>query len=314
MAIVGVYSGDEYMALPRPVHPWLIEGILPTSAMLTIYGKPKASKSMVGLQLASAVANPAVDEVLGHSVLDHGLVYYIQLDTPRSIWAERFCTLKTAGWCFSRVYVTDPDSESLPFPFDMSINGSDWITQKLHELPEFPKLVVLDTVREAHSGDENDSGQMKRLVALCQHIVRPAALMLIAHARKSNGDREDDLMDGARGSSYVAGRADVVMRIDHVSEHKRRMLYGGRKTDEASFLLDKARDTGILSIADDAVVTARKVMKAHPTWGASEVARAVQDEHKGKTFQACRMIVARIKRGVEDRISLRKDENGAEDD
>jgi hypothetical protein len=113
-----------------------------------------------------------------------------------------------------------------------------------------PVLTIIDTLREVHGGDENDSTTMRNVIAHLVDACRPSAIMLLSHSRKDSmmtvsGD--DDMMDQGRGSSYVAGRMDVVMKLT-----QKRLMFKGRATGQTIESVFQDPQTGLVFIQPEA--------------------------------------------------------------
>ncbi len=69
-------------------------------------------------------------------------------------------------------------------------------------------LVVIDTLRESHTGDENSSQDTARLNRAIQRIVTSGAAVDVVHHSGVAGERP-------RGSTALFGNADVVMKVEN---------------------------------------------------------------------------------------------------
>ena len=255
----GFVSVETYLTLECPGGTWVIEDLLPVGGYLNIYGEPKAGKSMIAAELTSAISTPAVDEMLGFPVRKHGLVAYFQLDTPRAIWQMRFRNLKKKGYRFDHVYMCDKHLVGKT-KFDIQLEGVKWLHEALCELPEFPLVVVIDTLRKTHNGDENSSSVMKDVIEKMEEAARPAAIILISHAKKRQGmEEESSLNNDSRGSSYVPGEMDANMKVDHGS-----FVFASRTAAEARYQSHKNAVDGEVTITDPLIKEARKLIREHP--------------------------------------------------
>lgn len=283
-------AGPAYVALPRGGGAWVIEDLLPVGGLLNIFGQPKKGKSYLSLQLAQAIADDSIDDVLGFPVLTHGPVAYLQLDTPRGIWAERIETLRGLGNSFAGVHFAD--SELVPYPFNIMGEGFGWIQQNLRMIAPYPLTVIVDTLREAHAGDENDSGHMRNVINLLVEAIRPASMILLTHARKewSNGDSLSggDLMSENRGSSYVAGRMDCVLKVSDTS-----LQYQGRTVGEARVVVSRA-ESGLFVVADNFDRVARDLIDRMTGESQVAIAKVLQEQFPKKSLEACRSMVRRL--------------------
>ena len=265
-----------YQALPKAPQPWVIDKLIPMGGLVNLYGKPKTGKSYLALSLAQAIVNGEADWC-GYSIVAPGPVAYLQIDTPREEWSGRLTKLALRPRPETDLWIAD--MWQVPeFPFNI-LNPQQtelrWLKQSIAAIN--PVLTIIDTLREVHSGDENDSTTMRNVIAHLVDACRPSAILLLSHARKdsmltANGD--DDMMDQARGSSYVAGRMDVVMKLT-----QKRLIFKGRATGQTVETVLQDPKTGLVVIepskGDDAalrnLVTA---LKAELPKGASQTALA----------------------------------------
>lgn len=236
-----ILSGNEFMALPSSPSTWLIEPLLPTGGALLLYGDPKVGKSFAALQLADAITNG--DTWLGFATRK-AKVAYLQLDTPRNVWQDRMRTLVVKGHLASLPDMYFADRESLnAWPFDI-LNPEHLITLRDELQALKPDLVIMDTLRESHSADENDSTEMQKAIAALVAATQPAALCLISHSRKPSQDDGFSLMNDNRGSSYVVGRMDAIVRFTPKTAR-----VSGRSIEEHSLDLERL-DSGFWEIAN----------------------------------------------------------------
>src|SRR5438874_371179 len=194
-----IVLGSDYLKLPRSPETWLVEGLLPVGGALLLFGDPKVGKSFAALQLACCLVSGV--EWLGFPIPQPQPVVYVQLDTPRTLWADRVQQLGSSGHPVDAVHFADRETLGTN-PFDiLDPEHFKLLTTSLASIR--PGAVIIDTLRESHSGDENDSTEMQSVVAHLDAAVKPAALILISHARKSNPEMGYSLMNDSRGSNYV---------------------------------------------------------------------------------------------------------------
>lgn len=277
---------DDYLALPHAPESWIIQDLLPVGGSMNVYGKPKAGKSFLCLQMAEAIADPSKPEFLGYPILTHGPVIYLQADTPRGLWRLRIIDFFTSkGRPLKNVYFAD--KEIIPYPFDIADKAGTnrkWLADAVKEVN--PVAVFIDTLREVHMGDENDSGHMQIVVNALAEACRPAAIVLISHSRKTTPDGAHDLMNEGRGSSYTSGRMDSIMKVTNS-----KLYFQGRSIPETSLAIEA---TPLFSIAD--VVTPRlvEIMKANPHLGMSGLVPIVLKDIPTLSPEAARSRLRRL--------------------
>lgn len=280
-----ILSGAEYLALPRESETWLLKYLLPVGGAMTLYGDPKIGKSYAAIQLALALTG-AETHWMEFPVVTVGAVVYVQLDTPRSLWASRLEQLQATGEPIGQLHLADRETLNT-WPFDILLPSHfELLLEAVKQIA--PIAVVIDTVREAHSGDENDSTTMRNVIAALVAATQPAALILISHARKPNGDYPPDLMTDQRGSSYVVGRMDAIVRFT-----KKRLYYSGRAIEEGSMKISR-QDSGFWEVDNSEWMIHVKAVLADPSLTSLRQRAASLATHTGKGEEACRSALRRL--------------------
>lgn len=294
-----ILSGADYLALPRAPQTWLVENMLPTGGNMLLYGDPKVGKSYAALQLAVCLATGT--DWLGFSIPHPHNVVYIQLDTPRTLWADRMDKLVEAGIPVDLVYQADRETlDAHPFDilepkhFAKLVGDLSQLSTKSDEGQEVyvePGAVIIDTLREAHSGDENDSTEMQEVIAHLEAAVKPAALILISHSRKSNPEIGMSLMNDNRGSNYIVGRMDAICRFSHKT-----MRVTSRSLEEHSIDIER-RDDGTWELPgpDPLQVEASRLLQAGGT-SVREMSRTLHTLFPSRSESACRAILRRLQK------------------
>jgi hypothetical protein len=277
-----IVRGSDYLALPRSAETWLVQPLLPVGGSLLLYGDPKVGKSFAGLQLACALATGG--EWLGFRAPSPCRVVYIQLDTPRSLWADRVQNLKSSGFPTDEVWFADRETLRT-WPFDILAQSHQSMLHKsLADIS--PDVVIIDTLREAHRGDENDSTDMQNVLSHLTAVVKPAALIVVAHGKKVAADQSTSLINDNRGSNYVVGAVDTICHFT-----KSGMEVGGRAIEEQFIELARLPNyTWVLTERERLKNLARDVMRD----GGSlrEKARTLAAK-SGKTEAACLSLLHR---------------------
>ena len=203
-------SLNDYITLPKPEIPWIWRGILPAGGSTLVYGDPKIGKSFLILKLAEAVASKTIDSYLGLDIMTRGPVLYIQLDTPRSLWASGYIPVVAEPTARDNIFILDKEMPDVPKMFDIRLSScQDWLRREVDM--RCPTFVIIDTIRRMHKGDENDSTVMSQVLDSFQHACHPAALALLSHKRKQ---QHGEMGDGvARGSSALMGAVDSLVNM-----------------------------------------------------------------------------------------------------
>lgn len=276
--------GSDYLKLPRAPETWAVEGLLPSGGSMLLFGDPKVGKSYAALQLACCLVSG--QEWLGFQIPRPQQVAYVQLDTPRTLWADRVGKLAASGHCIEKVHFADRETLGThpfdilkPEHFKLLVAGLTMIK---------PGVVVMDTLRESHSADENDSTEMQAAISALEAAIHPAGMILVAHARKSNPQFGYDLMNDNRGSNYVVGRMDAIIRFS-----ERSLRISSRTLEEHSIKTDRLDDGTWEVLNDGAIEVIDHVIATNPGLSSRELARILKERLGAKSESACRAIIRR---------------------
>lgn len=207
---MSAYSIEEYLNLPQNADVWVWKGIIPNAGSVLLFGDPKVGKSMAALGVAEAVADPDAEDFLGLDIQTHGNVLYIQLDTPRSLWQSKYVTIVKSPEARKHIYIIDREMPDLPKQFDIRSAGCiKWLRNEVDAIQ--PVLVIVDTIRRMHRGNENESDTMAVVLDSFIAACTPAAIMFLAHKKKA---QTGDAGNGSvRGSSALAGAVDALVNM-----------------------------------------------------------------------------------------------------
>ena len=209
------HQTKDYLSRTLPEERWIVKHLIPTGGFVTLYGKPKCGKSFFALGLAAAIADQHPWFLFPEFTVDvPGPVVFLQLDTPPSIWTEYIEGVYHGGDQFSQVYWADGmDVDNGPFDI-LKEHHVEWLRQAVQKIN--PVLIICDSIREMHRANENESHMMATVISNLRRAAGDSAVMLLAHARKGLAGAMvsfDDIIDSVRGSSYLAGRVDIMMRL-----------------------------------------------------------------------------------------------------
>lgn len=251
----GFVNVDDYLKLPREAETYLLKPLIPTGGAALLYGEGKLGKSFLGIQLALALTGQS-PEWLGFPVTKTGKVLFLQLDTPRNVWAQRFFDMiHKGGLKYDSSQLLLADRESIEeYPLDILQPKHKAYLHSIVQLHQ-PVAVIVDTLRESHSGEENDSTTMRNVIANLVGATFPAALIVISHNRKPHPDADKDLLADHRGSSYITGRMDAIMRLT-----KTRLHYTGRSIEQGDIKLERLENGLWQAKADESGAAMTKVM------------------------------------------------------
>lgn len=285
---------DQYIALPAPDETWVIEPLIPLGGLVNLYGPPKGGKSYLALQLALDIGlrNPSW---MGFPIKTHGLVCYLQLDTPRSLWRNRIMKLEEEGICVEGFALADRGMAPWPFNILSPEEGWNWLRKECDVLK--PVMVIIDTLRDVHRGNENDSQYMQEVMNALVEACQPAAVVLISHARKANAERGFSLIDDQRGSTAIAGKMDAIIHLG-----AKKLSYTGRATEEGTIPLKQDPTTHLWLMDKGEEKKAGRAILSAPGFTSDRArARALKEELKLPNDEAARNLLRRLKKEEEEK-------------
>lgn len=282
-----VLNGEQFLATPAKKREWLLKPLIPKKGIVNFYGKPKTGKSFAAFGVGLAIAN-GDPEWNGFPVETQANVLTLQIDTPEGELYERIESVKKGGYNMERMFFAD--MSIAPYPFNILVpQHSTWLEQQIKFSDA--KLVIIDTLREAHEEDENDSKMMKKVINMLVKVAHAndAATILISHSRKDSQHNQmgaaSDLMDEGRGSSYVSGRMDTIVRFTGKGKPTRgHMEYRGRAKDaQGKIPIEQDPDTGLMWTNQDHArleAITMKVMKENAGLSVNAQAKLIIAEAK----------------------------------
>ena len=192
---------DDTQVERLPAISWLADHIIPFGSLAAIYGPPGSGKSFVALDLALSIALGV--SWLGHDVMPGGAFYLAAegrggLGQRVAAWKARHESLGHTlgvGFATSALNLLEPIAASRIVR-----------TVETHSAIRSPcQLIVVDTLARSMIGDENDTGDMSRLIATVDRVreLTNATVLLVHHTRKDS--------DLERGSSALRGGVDTLI-------------------------------------------------------------------------------------------------------
>ncbi len=214
---------DLYKAEIKPPQ-WVIENVLPVG--FTFIGGPgKSLKSTVTLAMANLVAGykcAALPPFMSN-VVRTGKVLMFSFEAEagelRHI-SEEGMKVVAGENMDSGIMVADD-------PWLFRLDDPDGASKLLYWLETLnPRMVILDPLRRLHALNENDSGDMSRMMRPLVKWAkdREAAVIAVHHTRKKGGQEkaQDPYYDALdmRGTSDLLAMADAVMMISPIPKRE----------------------------------------------------------------------------------------------
>lgn len=214
-----IFSAGDLLQADIKEPPRLVHGLIPGGTVTVLAGQHKTGKTILLLQLAMCVASG--QEWLWWQT-NQGRVLYLNYEVATWSWRQR---LEKAMNGFTALHDRHVRAEvgknlhvtSLP---DLRINRPPdvkLIASKVDELNA--RLLVIDPVRVAYTGDRNDDREVDRvLTMLNEQVVEPTgvSVVLAHHMRKPAAGAVDvgSTWD-IKGSGSWSDGADQVLTLRH---------------------------------------------------------------------------------------------------
>ena len=180
--------------------------LIPRPGLIELMGPPKTGKSFLALDLAIKVARG--EPFLGR-MSRPAKVLYFQLDTSEKVMRDRGVKLRLSGYDTKAPLLGMVHPEDAIRPVNVMFQqGKEYFRKAVttHD----PELVVIDTLRECHQEDENDSTAMKTVMDELERLFTGRTLFLVHHTSKMPADVDKpDPINASRGSSYITGKVDA---------------------------------------------------------------------------------------------------------
>jgi KaiC/GvpD/RAD55 family RecA-like ATPase len=213
---------DQLFAQGPPAVDWLVEPVIPRGRVVSLDSTRGAGKSLLALDLATAVASGG--NPLGRPSQPPEHVLYVDQEMSPADLYERLDTLgygpARARWDALVGHLHYMQLVDLP-PLDTAAGGSalDGLVERWGAA-----LVILDTVARVISGEENSSDTFR---ALDQHTTRRLRRRGVTTLRLDHLGK--DPTRGTRGSSAKQDTADVVWEMSRGGDQLVLKLQKGRQ-------------------------------------------------------------------------------------
>ena len=187
-----------------PPYDWLVEDWLARGDLCMLAGDSGVGKSWITMSLAVAIAE-GKESWLGIPLdTENRRVYYVDEENPRDVIYHRLAGLG----------LTESGAANIRYLSDVGIRLDRQSRYVLDEAQAWkPSLIVIDSLTRIHSVDENNAGEMSRII---NDGVRPlarstgASVIVIHHHNKSGM---------LRGSSDILASLDFGISVARMGEH-----------------------------------------------------------------------------------------------
>lgn len=171
---------------------WLIKSLLPKKAITILHGRGGIGKTCLSLSMAESIAMGR--PFLGLDTVQTPVVY-VDYENPLPVLVERVKALNIQDVHFWHI-----SNETPPPALDTEEN---YYYGKLAE----GSLIIFDTFRSAHTGDENDSRNISGVLTVLKLLREKGySILLLHHTAKGNDSRY-------KGSTAILDLADHELNL-----------------------------------------------------------------------------------------------------
>jgi phage/plasmid primase-like uncharacterized protein len=192
---------DTFCQEPAPIK-WLVKHWLQEQALIMVHGPSGGGKTFVVLDWSLHIASAAA-EWNGHKVKAGPVVYlagegHHGLRSRVAAWKQQHRAKSLNMW-LSRAGCDLNTAE-----------GYQRVIDAVRELPNYPSLIVIDTLHRFLSGDENSAQDAKTMIDACAGLMREfeCSVLLVHHTGVS-----DEAQHRARGSSAWKGALEIEISV-----------------------------------------------------------------------------------------------------
>lgn len=205
----GVFQDIACAKMEPPA--WIVEGMLPPG-LTFIAGPPKSKKSTVAMALAALVTGHNCDAL-------PPFLSVAKRTGPALIFSAEANAGELRHMLEVGLGVKDIKEEWILVaddPFAFRLDDPAGLEQMMFWLNERdPRIVIADPLRDLHSADEKDSGDMIRVLRPIRQwaVEHESAVVMVHHTRKpAEGQQTYDALD-MRGSGAIFGKADGTLML-----------------------------------------------------------------------------------------------------
>lgn len=179
---------DEIRELDIQIE-WLIDRLIPKESVTVLYGRGGVGKTWISMDLARCIGGGT--QFAGHKTVKTPVVY-IDFENPLAVLSSRMKKLGGGGG----VLFWRGNREGFKAP---KLDSDDWAAYKA--LPK-GSLLIFDTLRAAHSGDENSSCTIGVVMGRLKELRDIGFTIILLHHTPKNSDTT------LKGSTSIADLGD----------------------------------------------------------------------------------------------------------
>lgn len=199
---IPVITIDQILARKFSAESYLIEKLVPNQSITAITGAPGSFKTWLTLEIAKCVSQELT--FLGQFKTTKANVLFIDKENHFRYIQER---LKKLGM------------ENLPIfyfskPDDFYIDKEKDYKNLMKLIKSLKiKLVIFDSLVRIHSGDENNSKDISKVMSAFRKITSEGATVIFVHHNRKEGFKTQSTTNSIRGSSDIYAGVDCLLQV-----------------------------------------------------------------------------------------------------
>ena len=203
-----------------PQTPWLARGLIAEGGVVAVIGEPKSTKSWIALDIALAIASKT--KALGEFEVPNPrpVAYFFAEDLAISI-RNRIRAFAAGRGArpedLAKNLHVQPRGHHLDVTRDEDLAGIVASCRMLGPLG----MLVLDPLRDIHSGKENESDDMSAVFARLRMLATllGTTVLIVHHSKKPSKDTTGRAGNDIRGSSAIYGALDGIIALRDLIEN-----------------------------------------------------------------------------------------------
>jgi len=200
-----VIKSDKLLKMESPEAEFLVENLIPSSAITILAGNPGSGKSWLLLEIAKSVASNEL--LFGKFNTKEVKVLYIDEESPLSEIQRRWRMLRPPPVTLVDFMPLQGFKIDNPEQRKALLSFTDWRNYK---------LIIFDSLRDIHSKNENDSQQTQELIDCFREFTRKGITVLISHHnRKESFFNPREPSQILRGSTAILAGIDSLLSVEN---------------------------------------------------------------------------------------------------
>ena len=267
---------------------WAVKHVVPAASLGMLFGGSGTFKSFIALDFALHVCHGL--PWMGR-ITQQGAVLYIAAEGGAGLWS------RIKAWHKARGMAVPADLPLRVVPLAIDLTQDAWrVVDAVQALGVTPKAVVVDTVSQTYSGEENSANEMAaylRELGLRFREVWAAAVLLVHHTGHAATERP-------RGSSAIRANLDFLLSV-YRDEKEMLATVGCVKQKDGELFADATFGLTVVDLGQDEDGDAITSLVARHLSTADAIEKARQAEQQAGRGGVNTMLMALVVNGMSEK-------------